>query len=138
VIIERSYDYRLIKQIMTEPQIWQEICGVYGDKIEEFEPVIENYIYLIGYDKINIIGLFIIHPENNGFMCHVQVIPERRKEHALEFGKKVIQWTWSNTDINTLDALIPEKFKNVISFAKLQGFKVIEYKDGNAIMKIER
>ena len=45
MIIERSYDYRLIKQIMTEPQIWQEICGIYGDRIEEFEPVVRRRVW---------------------------------------------------------------------------------------------
>ena len=100
MIIERSYDYPLIKQIMTEPQIWQEICGIHGDKIEEFEPAVDDYVYLIGYDKLNIIGLFIIHKSEYGYQCHVQVIPERRKQYAAEFGEKVIQWTWDNTDIN--------------------------------------
>jgi hypothetical protein len=138
VIIERSYDYRLIKQIMTEPQIWQEICGIYGDKIEEFEPVAENYIYLIGYDKINIIGLFIIHDTKACYKCHVQVIPERRKEYAEEFGKKVIEWTWDNTDINKLMAFIPSKFKNVKSFAEMQGFKYAGTIKDDSIMTIER
>lgn len=138
MIIERSTDYALIKQIMTEPQIWQEICGIYGGIIEEFEPATDGYIYIVGYDKLDVIGLFIIHPQDSGFMCHVQVIPEHRKEHSIEFGSKVIQWTWDNTDINTLTALIPEKFKNVISFAELQGFQVTEIKGSDVLMKIER
>ena len=138
MIIERSYDYILIKQIMTEPQIWQEICGNYRDKIEDFEPVVDDYIYLIGYDKLNIIGLFIIHESEYGHQCHVQVIPERRKQYADEFGKKVINWTWSNTDINKLIALIPSKFKNVIGFAEKQGFKIAGTIKDDCFMSIER
>jgi RimJ/RimL family protein N-acetyltransferase len=138
LIVERSHDYPLIKQIMTEPQIWQEICGNYGDKIEDFEPVVDDYIYLIGYDKLNIIGLFIIHESEYGYQCHVQVVPERRKQYADEFGKKVINWTWSNTDINKLIALIPSKFKNVISFAEKQGFKIAGTIKDDCFMSIER
>ena len=138
MIIERSYDYALIKQIMTEPQIWQEICGNYGDRIEEFNPIEDNYVYLIGYDKLNIIGLFIIHESEYGYQCHVQVIPERRKQYATEFGEKVIQWTWDNTDINKLTALIPNNFTNVISFAELQGFKVAGSIGDYCFMIIER
>ena len=123
---------------MTEPQIWQEICGNYGDKIEEFEPVVDDYIYLIGYDKLNIIGLFIIHESEYGYQCHVQVIPERRKQYANEFGKEVINWTWSNTDINKLIALIPSKFKNVIGFAEKQGFKIAGTIEDDCFMNIER
>lgn len=138
MIITQSVDYELIRQIMTEPQIWQEICGIYGGIIEEFHPIVDGYIYLIGYDKLDIIGLFIIHPQDSDFMCHVQVLPEKRKEYSLEFGKKVIQWTWDNTDINKLIALIPENFKNVISFAELQGFHITGKKDSDVMMKIER
>ena len=138
MIIERSYDYSLIKQIRTEPQIWQEICGNYGDKIEDFEPVANDYIYLIGYDKLNIIGLFIIHETKACYKCHVQVIPERRGQYADEFGEKVIEWTWMNTDIEKLMALVPHKFKNVISFAKKQGFKFAGSTDDDCIMMIER
>ena len=123
---------------MTEPQIWQEICGNYGDKIEEFEPVVDDYIYLIGYDKLNIIGLFIIHESEYGYQCHVQVIPERREQYANEFGKEVINWTWSNTDINKLIALIPSKFKNVIGFAEKQGFKIAGSIKEDCFMVIER
>lgn len=138
MIIDRSYDYPLIKQIMTEPQIWQEICGNCGDKIEDFEPVVDDYIYLIGYDKLNIIGLFIIHESEYGYQCHVQVVPERRKQYAAEFGEKVIDWTWNNTDINKLIALIPIKFKNVISFAEKQGFKIADSIEEDCFMVIER
>ena len=123
---------------MTEPQIWQEICGNYGDKIEEFEPIADNCIYLIGYDKLNIIGLFIIHESEHGYQCHVQVIPERRKQYAAEFGEKVIWWTWNNTDINKLTALIPNNFTNVIGFAELQGFKIAGSIGDDCFMIIER
>lgn len=138
MIIEQSHDSKLIKQIMTEPQIWQEICGNYGDKLEEFEPPMNGYFYLVGYDKLDVIGLFIIHASELGSKCHIQVIPERRKQHAVEFGEKVIQWTWDNTDINKLTALIPSNLTNVISFAKLQGFKVAGLINEDCLMTIER
>ena len=138
MIIERSYDYPLIKQIMTEPQIWQEICGNYGDKIEEFEPLVDDYIYLIGYDKINIIGLFIIHKTKACYKCHVQVIPERRKQYATEFGQESIRWVWNNSDISKLVALISSNLINVISFAEFLGFEIIGSIKDEQFMIIER
>jgi RimJ/RimL family protein N-acetyltransferase len=93
---------------------------------------------LIGYDKLNIIGLFIIHESEYGYQCHVQVVPERRKQYSAEFGEKVIDWTWNNTDINKLMALIPNKFKNVISFAEKQGFEIAGSIKEDCFMVIER
>lgn len=123
---------------MTEPQIWQEICGNYSDIISEFQPVRDNYIYLVGYDKLDIVGLFIIHSSEFGYKCHIQVIPERRKKNAIEFGEKVIQWTWDNTDINKLTALIPSNLTNVIRFAETQGFKNAGSINEDCLMTIER
>jgi len=138
VIIEQTCSPAIINHVFKEPQVWQEICGIYGGIIEEFEPILENHLYLVGYDKLDIIGIFQIHDSEYGKQCHVQVMPEHRKQHAAEFGEKVLQWTWNNTDINTLTALIPNHFTNVIAFAELNGFEVIGSKDDNAIMKIER
>jgi hypothetical protein len=123
---------------MTEPQIWQEICGNYGDKIEEFEPIMDGYIYLVGHDNIGIVGLFIIHESEYGHQCHVQVIPERRKDMALEFGQEVIDWVWKNTDINKLIALIPKKFPNVKKFAENQGFSDIGSIDKDWFLILEK
>ena len=138
MIIERSYDYPLIKQIMTEPQIWQEICGIHGDMIEEFEPVVDDYVYLIGYDKLNIVGLFIIHASKYGYQCHIQVIPERRKQYAAEFGQESIRWVWNNSDISKLVALISSNLINVISFAEFLGFEIIGSIKDEQFMIIER
>tara|TARA_R110000824_G_scaffold76487_10_gene193742 strand:+ start:151 stop:567 length:417 start_codon:yes stop_codon:yes gene_type:complete len=123
VIIEQTFSLDVINYVLKEPQVWQEVCGQYNELIEDIEPNLRDYIYLVGHVNMDIIGLFIIHGSEYGYKCHVQVLPEHRKEHALEFGKKVIDWTWNNTDINKLIALIPQKFPNVIGFAETQGFK---------------
>jgi len=52
----------------------------------------------------------------------VQVKPEYRQEHANEFGTKVLEWVWNNTEINKLRALIPEIYPNVKAFSELMGF----------------
>jgi len=123
VIIEKTFCPEIINYVLKEPQVWQEVCGQYNECIEDFEPDLRNYIYLVGHVNMDIVGLFIIHGSEYGYQCHVQVLPEYRKDYAMEFGKKVIDWTWNNTDINKLIALIPQKFPNVIGFAETQGFK---------------
>ena len=67
-----------------------------------------------------------MHVTPGGFnKCHVQIIPEYRKEHSKEFGAKGMQWLWANTDYETLVASIPEIYPNVVRYAVAQGFELI-------------
>jgi len=138
MIIELTTDIDAISSIMKEPQIWQEISGQYGDRIEEFTPILDGYIYLLIRDNIGVIGLFIIHESEYGYQCHIQIVPEHRKKHSLEAGRLVIEWTWNNTDINTLTALIPRKFPNVIKFAEMQGFKKLATINDDWFLTLEK
>jgi len=113
-----------VRNFLTEPAIWESISGDLADSIEEFAPKSSNYLYIMGYDKLEPIGLFIIHKTDlNLFQCHVQVMPEHREEYAVEFGTGAVDWVWENTEVDKLIALIPEIYPNVKAFAKVQGFK---------------
>ncbi len=121
--IKLTHDMDLVSSIMKEPEIWDAISGQYGDIIEEFQPR-PDWAYLVGYVKLQPIGLFIVHQTSFGlWQCHVQVLPEHRTMHAVEFGEKVVKWVWDNTEINKLIALIPEIYPNVKKFSELQGFR---------------
>lgn len=123
MIVERTTDKEAIKEIITNPSIWETIAGD-DDSIDTYEPPLGENVYVIGYDEFKPIGLFIIHPTSIGlWQCHIQVMPEQREKHAVEFGNKVVQWVWDNTVINKLIALIPEIYPNVKKFSEIQGFK---------------
>ena len=127
-------DLVLIKSILTSPGIWDEIRGEYFDDKNDFVPP-DDPLYLVGRVDGREIGLFIVHKEDDDWNCHVQVMIDERKEHALEFGQKAVKWVFDNTDIKRLIAEIPNKFTNVQRFAKLQGFNV--YYNDSDCCKVE-
>lgn len=87
-------------------------------------PEYEDCLYLCGYVP-DLMGCFILHKRNSITVeCHVQVLPKYRKEFAEEFGRKVIEWTWKNTDARKIVAQIPFLYPNVKDFALRMGFEV--------------
>ena len=120
--IERTYDKELIKGIMSIPEIWATISEP-GEAIPD-EYNVDEAFYLIGLDDDNeVVGLFIVHDTSIGIpQCHVQVIPEKRKEHTDQFGRDSIDWIWSYTYINKMMAFIPEVYPNVKAFSERMGF----------------
>ena len=80
MIIEQTFCPAIINYVLKEPQVWQEGCGQYNERIEDFEPDLRDYIYLVGHVNMDIVGLFIIHGSEHGYQCHVQVLPEHRKD----------------------------------------------------------
>ena len=112
-----------IKAILCNQAIYDTILGDGGAKIEDVEPPInDDYLYIGGYVNGEIIALMIYHKYLDGNECHVQVLPEHRKEHALEFGEQSLLFRGTLP----LYAEIPDLYKNVLGFALLNNFKVID------------
>ena len=66
----------------------------------------------------------VYHKHLDGNKCHVQVLPEFRKEYALKFGEQSLLFRGTLP----LYAVIPDLYKNVLEFALHFGFKVIDKK----------
>jgi hypothetical protein len=124
MIFERTADKDLIKRILTTDGIWEMITD-HGMKKEDYEPD-ESWLYVVGKVEEKEIGIVLVHATPDGFnKCHVQIVPEYRKEHSKEFGIKGMEWLWGNTDYEKLVATIPEIYPNVVRYALNQGFKLM-------------
>ena len=107
-------------KVLSDPEIYATIAedGVVGI------PMPEDFLYVCGYVP-DLIGCFILHEQNCiTYECHVQVLPEYRKEYAYDFGKRVIEWTWENTRARKIVAQIPFLYPNVRDFALDMNFQI--------------
>ncbi len=122
--------YKFLKSVLCHPEIYDTISSDECPSIEDFEPPItDDYSYIVGYVKGEAIGVMIYHSYRDGNECHVQVLPHHRKEHAIEFGEQALNFRGTLP----LYAEIPDLYKNVLAFALLNDFKVIEVKENNYI-----
>ncbi len=130
MIIKESFNIDDIKEVLCHPEIYETISGDDCPKLEEFEPpMIDDYTYIVGYVKGEPIGVMIYHKYRDGNECHVQVLPQHRKEHAIKFGEQALEFRGTLS----LYAEIPDLYKNVLAFALLNNFKVIEVKENDYI-----
>ncbi len=130
MIVRPTADIDDIKAILCNPAIYDTIADDNCPNIEGFEPPINNkYLYVGGYVDNEIIGLMVYHEYLDGNKCHVQVLPEHRKEHAKQFGEQSLK----HRGTRPLYAEIPDLYKNVLDFAILNDFKVIKRIDNGFI-----
>ena len=123
MIVKETINISDIKSVLCNADIYDTISGDNAHLIDEFEPPInDDYLYIGGYIKGEIIALMVYHKYLDGNECHVQVLPEHRKEHAIKFGEQVLLFK----GVLPLYATIPSKYMNVLNFAKLNGFNIIK------------
>lgn len=120
-----------IKTVLCHPEIYDCITDDNSPDVSEFEPPInDDYLYIGGYAKGEIIALMVYHRYLDGNECHVQVLPEHRKEYAKDFGEQSLVFRGTRP----LYAKIPEMYKNVLEFAICFGFEIID-KHKNSFIK---
>lgn len=130
MILKQTTDIDEVKRILCDPAIYDTITDDNSPLIEEFEPpVTDEYLYIGGYVKGEIIALMVYHKYLDGNKCHVQVLPEYRKEYAKKFGEQSLMFRRTQP----LYAEIPDLYKNVLDFALLNNFGVIDIKESDYI-----
>ena len=130
MILKEITNINDIKAVLCHPIIYDTITDDSCPKIEDFDPPItDDYLYVGGYEKVEIIALMVYHKYLDGNECHVQVLPEHRKEHAKQFGEQSLLFRGTLP----LYAEIPTLYKNVLDFALINNFKVIKTIDDGYI-----
>ena len=123
MIVKQTTNIAEIKRILCEPVIYDTITADNCPSVEDFEPPInKDYKYVGGYVNSKIIGVMVYHKYLDGNECHVQVLPDFRKEYAIKFGEQVLSFRGHSP----LYAEIPTLYKNVLDFALINNFEIID------------
>ncbi len=130
MIIKETFNVEDIKEVLCHPDIYDSIIDDSCKSSEFFEPPItDDYRYVVGYVKGAPIGVMVYHKYKDGNECHVQVLPEYRKEYAKQFGQQSLEFRGTVP----LYAEIPSLYVNVLKFALLNNFEVIDIIDDGYI-----
>lgn len=123
-MIVRSKDYKLINEILNDPELFETIaedCEVKCGELETVES--DNVYYLLPMTPDGPAGVFIVHPDSGAsYKIHANILKKYRKEYSETACNDVVQWLWKNTGINKLNCDIPVIYPNVIHRAKASGF----------------
>ena len=130
MIIKETTNLDDIKEVLCHPEIYDTISTDKCPPVEELDiPIDDNCRYVVGYIKGEPIGVMVYHKVDDKNFCHVQVLPEYRCKYALEFGEKSLNFRGKED----LYAVIPDLYKNVLAFAILNNFEVVDVKESGYI-----
>jgi len=123
--LERIQDIEVIRQVLTDPEMW--------DRIREDDNELENFnvpetdeLLWLGVYTDELIGLFFIHDMNHTTVqLHAHILEPFRKQYAKEAGRLVIAYfAYEMSDrINKLVAEIPVCYPDVYHFSLNNGLK---------------
>lgn len=118
-MIERTFDYRIVKKMLPDQQNFV---------------VSSSVIYLI--DDFN--GIWVVEPDADMSVVHVCMSEKCRGKKSLELCKKVVDWVFSNTDIESLYGVIPKANKAACYNAAHVGMTFSHENKDKRIYKVEK
>jgi hypothetical protein len=122
MIVKETTSEHEIRTILCNPFVYDTIASDECPAINEFTIPFDGYRYVGGFVKGEIIALMVYHTYKDGNKCHVQVLPEHRKEYAQKFGEQSLMFRGTQP----LYAEIASLYQNVLDFALTFGFKVLD------------
>jgi hypothetical protein len=129
MILELTHDMKLIKDIMTDDDIWSKIRSDICTK-EEFDPIFPANAIIVAAIVDSVIGLHIFSWHEKKVLYHPMLLKPYRKSHGRLFFEKGLKWFFDNTSSTTLEAEIPVNHTSTINLAKKLNFKKIDKRKG--------
>lgn len=124
VTVKRTYDPRIVRELMTRPDMWETVAED-GQDPGDFDPDVTADCWLTVRAEGELVGLYCLDRVNSVTLeIHAQVLPECRKEYSDDTGRAVLQWILDNTDTRKVIAWVPVIYPNVRKFTESQGFQV--------------
>lgn len=107
---ERTFDYELVRRIITHPKVYRWMVSDDAVAPEEYRTVEdESVVYLLCKEAKEILGLFLLIPQTS--VCvqvHVCLLPWARNERAVECYREGLRWTWANTNFVKVIGFTPK------------------------------
>lgn len=126
-------DEELIKAVVTHRRIYPHISDDFTDDPSLWEmPENENITYLCAYDGEELLGMWVLIPENT--ICwdvHTCLLPSAWGSRAIQAAKAAIDWVWKNTACVRLTTHVPEYNVLALRFAESAGMTKFGFNDAS-------
>jgi RimJ/RimL family protein N-acetyltransferase len=126
IFIERSFDYVLIKAIMSHPGVYRNLVDDFSPAAADFRPIESDLIwYLVAWDGNQLLGLWMLVPQN-GICCeiHTVLLPHAWGDRARRAANEALAWIWTNTPCRRIITNVPAENRLAYHFALAAGLEV--------------
>ena len=116
---ERTFDYELVRQICTHPQVWRQIADDGTPLPDVWKPLAsELMFYVLVYDGDELLGLWMLHPHNAiCYEIHTCLLPNGWGDRSRAAAKLFPAWIWENTPARRVITNVPLTNRVALKFA---------------------
>jgi RimJ/RimL family protein N-acetyltransferase len=117
---ERSFDYELIRRIMTYSQsIYDRISDDYSPPREQFRPHESDAIwYVIVRDGREVLGMWMFAPQNAvTWEVHTVLLPCAWGARGMQAALELPDWIWEHTTCRRIVTSVPSNNRLALKFA---------------------
>lgn len=129
---ERTFDMDLVRSIVTTPSIWRHVTDDGGGDPAKYRPLDHPaMLYVLAWDREELLGLFIFAPENSCTMdVHTCLLPAAlfppadqpdAPSRSSTAARGVIEWIWRNTSCRRIVTRVPAPNRLALRFARMAG-----------------
>jgi RimJ/RimL family protein N-acetyltransferase len=123
---ERSFDYDLIREIMTHPQVYPHLVDDGSPAREDFCPLEHEAIwYIVVRDDDEVLGLWMFTPMNA--ICvevHTCILPSAWGDRAHRAARGMVEWIWEHTPWRRIVTNVPKNNRVALRFAVAAGMGI--------------
>jgi RimJ/RimL family protein N-acetyltransferase len=120
---DRSWDWQLIKGVVTHPRVYPHISDDFCPPAEQWEPNRHESIwYVVVRDGGELLGLWMFVPHNA--ICweiHTCLLPSAWGRRAREAAQQGWAWLWANSSCVRVITDVPECNRLALRFARAAG-----------------
>jgi RimJ/RimL family protein N-acetyltransferase len=123
MMIERTFDYDIVREIITHPKLYPFCTEDGAPEPKNFNPVENNQIYYLLPIVDEPIGVIIFSHQNAILLAvHICILPEWWG-YAKEAATSALWWIFQNTDYTKITGALPEYNRQVYNLGLRAGFE---------------
>ena len=126
ITFERSFDYELIRSVLTHPKIYRYLADDQSPPAYEFCPQQHPAIwYVTVRDDRELLGLWMFVPQNG--VCwevHTALLPNAWGERGQLAARLLPDWMWRNTQCRRIVSNVPTTNRLALHFALKSGMRI--------------
>ena len=133
ITFERSFDYELIRSILTHPRIYPHIADDGSPPREEYRPIESEAIwYVVVRDCEEVLGLWMLHPLNTiTYEIHTALLPNAWGSRSIQAALELPDWIWEHTPCRRIITNVPSANRLALRFALAAGMTIYGVNPGS-------
>jgi len=122
---ERTFDYELVREIITNPAIYPHVSDDGSPPAKDFRAIESEVVwYVLVKDGKELLGCFTFVPQNAVcYEVHTCLLPVSWGERAKEAAKGVKEWMFRHSPAMRIVTVVPENNSLALHFAKSAGME---------------